>query len=262
MAARRAPPRKPKASHHEGGGAYRFVIDAYSPATIPMARLAEYMRELANIFGEPAGVHFDRLEKGSTVLVSKIDHEAIPKVHNRVLAVRRREGPSEAMRAYRAVNRLLRDDNAIGLLKEQPNDSTVIRFPGREEAEEAFPSVRQHGSVDGVVVRVGGKDQTVHVTLEVEGQQIAHFYTNRLVGKQLGHRLFEAVRLFGRGRWTRDSDGQWTLLDFKIESFEPLTDIPLSEAVAGLRKLEIGWDEDALSELPTIRHGPSRNGRH
>jgi hypothetical protein len=262
MAARRAPPKKPKAALQNDGGEYRFVIDAYSPATIPMARLAEYMRELADIFGEPTAVHFDRLEKGSTALLSKVDHEAIPKVRNRVMAVRRREGPSEGMRAYRAINKLLRDDNAIAHLKEKTNDATVIRFPGREEAEEAFPSVRQQGSVDGVIVGVGGKDQTVHIRLVVEGQQVSGCFTNRLIGKALGGRLYETVRLFGRGRWTRDSDGQWTLLSFKVESFEPLADVPLSEAIAGLRKLELGWDADALTELPAIRHGPRGNGRH
>ena len=43
-------PRKVKA---DAGAEYRFSIDAYTPATMPMARLAEYMAQLALILGEP-----------------------------------------------------------------------------------------------------------------------------------------------------------------------------------------------------------------
>lgn len=241
---------------------YRFVIDAYSPDKIPMARLAEYMKQLAEMFGEPSAVHFAGLEPGSTVLVSKVEREAVPKVRKRVVAVRRREGPSDSMRAFKAINRLLREDNGIGLLKEQRQGATIIRFPGREEAEETFPAVVQHGSLDGVVVRIGGRDETVHVTLESESQQIAGCYTSRLVAKQLAHRLFEPVRLFGRGRWNRDNDGVWTLLDFRVESFEALAEAPLSEALATLRAIKTEWGPDELSELQTIRRGPKGNGSH
>lgn len=241
---------------------YRLVIDAYSPEKMPMVRLAEYMKHFADILGEPAAVHFAGLEAGSTVLVSRVEREASPKVKQRVISVRRREGPSDGMRAYRAINRLLREDDGIALLKEKQAGATVIRFPGREEAEESFPAVRQHGSIDGVVVRIGGKDQTVHVTLDSEDEQIAGCYTTRHIAKELGHKLFEPVRLFGRGRWTRDDGGRWTLLDFKIESFEALADAPLSEALSELRSVKTDWGAHALSELTSVRRGPGKNGGH
>lgn len=225
-----------------------------------MARLAEYMKYLAEMLGEPAAVHFARLEPGSTALVSKIEREAVPKVNQRVIAVRRREGPSDGMRAYNAINRLLREDDAVGALEEDGAGAVIIRFPGREEAQETFPAVRQHGSVDGVVVRIGGKDQTAHVTLESEGEQVVGCYTTRQIAKELGHKLYEPVRLFGRGRWKRDDDGRWTLLDFKIDSFEPLTDLPLSQALSGLRVTRMDWTSDPLSELKMIRHGRTGNG--
>lgn len=260
--ANRPDSKKPRKAARYDGAEYRFLIDAYTPKTIPMARLAEYMQHLADMFGETASVHFNRLEQGSTVLVSRIDNEAVPKVRHRIVSLRRREGPSEAQRAYRAINKLLREDNGVGLLKEKPKGATIIRFPGREEIEENFPAVREQGTIDGVIIRIGGKDQTVHITLETDSGQVAGCYTTRLIGKQLGHKLFEPVRLFGRGRWTRDIEGQWELLDFKVEGFEPLADVPLSKALAGLRGIETEWSQEALSELPIIRHGPSRNGGH
>jgi hypothetical protein len=109
-------------------------------------------------------------------------------------------------------------------------------------------------------MRVGGMDQTVHVTLESEGEVVTGCYTTRQIAKELGHRMFEPVRLFGRGRWNRDDDGRWTLLDFKVESFEPLVEMPLSEALHELRRIKTGWGAEALEELSTIRHGRARNG--
>ena len=37
---------------------YRFVIDAHTPDTLPMSRLAEYMAALARLFGNAKQVHF------------------------------------------------------------------------------------------------------------------------------------------------------------------------------------------------------------
>ena len=76
---------------------------------------------------------------------------AIPKVQDRISSVRRGEAPVEPLRAYRATNR--REDNAAGHLRE--GKAIVIKFPGKNEAEEKFPSVRQQGAIDGIVTRVG-----------------------------------------------------------------------------------------------------------
>jgi hypothetical protein len=106
-----ATPRKRKGTGRTDGTEYQFRIDAYSPATIPMARLAQYMAELAVLFGERDSVHFRGLTKGSTILNARIDREAVPKVRDRVMAVR--AGAGDPMRAFHALNKLLRADNAV-----------------------------------------------------------------------------------------------------------------------------------------------------
>ena len=229
-----------------------------------MARLAEYMAQLAEMIGEISSVHFKNLETGSTVVVSRIQREAIPKVHARANAVRRGDAPRDALRAYRTINRMLRDDNGIGHFISADSTRALIRFPGREEIEEQFTSIREAGTLDGVVVRIGGKDQSVHVTLDQQGEQLAGIWTGRTLGKQLAHRLFEPVRLFGKGRWTRDGDGNWVLSDFKVDSFEALDDAPLSVALSDLRSIEVNFSDDAIDDLGVIRRGPDKklNGRH
>jgi hypothetical protein len=260
-------PRQPKKPRRDGGREYRFRIDAYTPDTMPMARLAEYMGELSQMLGERNAVHFLRLEGGSTILVHKIEREAVPKVRGRIAHLPTGDGPSEAVRAYKAINKMLRDDDAVGTLRGKGRGGVVIYFPGRDEAQEEFASIKQYGSIDGVVTWIGGSDQTAHITLETEGQQVSRISTTRAIAKSLASKLFEPVRLYGRGRWSRDSEGVWSLVDFKMESFEALEDAPLSEAVDHLRAVRTEWDPEAYSELRTIRHGPKgsggkRNGGH
>lgn len=255
-------PHKPR--HPRGGTDYRFKIDAYTPETIPMARLAMYMRELSQLLGEEGSVHFRRLEPGSTVMVHRIEKEAVPKVRERVAGVRQGDGVREAMRAYKTINKYLSDDNAVAVLQEKKGSAEIIRFPGREEAEEKFAAVRQHGSIDGIVTRVGGSDATVPIWLEAEGTLLTGCYATRSIAKDLGAKMFEPVRLHGRGRWTRDSEGAWSLIDFKIESFEALDDAPLSNAIEAMRAIPSDWAEKGFEELEAIRRGPrvKGNGGH
>src|SRR6202142_3266166 len=101
------------------GRIYRLVIDAYTPETMPMGRLAEYMADLAAILGERAAVHFVGLEASSTVLVHKVETEAVPKVQERVALAKRGDGPPDAINGIRNLNRRLREDAGSAVLLEE-----------------------------------------------------------------------------------------------------------------------------------------------
>ena len=75
------------------GYEYRFVIDAFTRDTLPMARLAEYMADLAVMLGEPESVHFIRVDEGSAVLVQQVDEPAVPKVRARTGLLRSGDAP-------------------------------------------------------------------------------------------------------------------------------------------------------------------------
>ena len=51
----------PKTRKHRD---YRFHIEAYSPDTMPMARLADYLADLAKMLGQEKSVHFLKVEGG------------------------------------------------------------------------------------------------------------------------------------------------------------------------------------------------------
>ena len=238
---------------------YRFKIDApYTPATMPMARLSEYMAHIATLLGEPSSVHFVCLEGGSTVLVQKIDAEAAPKVRDRVERTRRGEGPPEGIVAERTLNQMLRYDNGKATLNE--DSAEIFVFPGREiEPPIRFATFSQDGILDGVVIRLGGRNETVPVILE-SGSRVYQCQAHRSVAKRLAAHIFEhELRVKGTGRWHIDSNGTWVLDRFTIGDFIVLDNEPLTAVVSALRRIRgSDWEsvDDPWADLMEIRNGP------
>ena len=241
----------------EDGNEYRFVIDALSPETLPMSRLAEYMTDLAQLLGEAERVHFVRLEPGSTALVQRVEPEAVSEVRERLNAVGRGDALDDAAKAFKALNRHLADDDATGSLQE--GDAEVIRFPGRElPRPQTFGPFKQLGFLDGVLIRVGGRDDTVPVHLQ-DGETIHVCNATRETAKRLATYLYGPVlRVRGNGRWERGADGNWLMRRFNIDDFQELDEVPLSEVVGQLRGVEGGgWKDidDPAAALRQIRNG-------
>jgi hypothetical protein len=238
---------------------YEFRIDAYTPDTLPMARLAEYMADLAILLGNVEKVHFVRLKKGSTVLVQTVEWEAAPKVAERIRAVKLSEAPPDAMKAYREIDQRLASDNAIGSLT-VPLQGNIIEFPGRSRPTSAsYGPFSQPGVFDGIPIMIGGKTDPVPVHLE-EGDVIHLCHASRAIAKRLAAHLFvSVVRVIGNGRWHRDPDGIWVMDRFNITDFSLLRDETLGEAVSRLRIAAGNPEpEDVLAELENIRHEPNR----
>lgn len=243
---------------------YKLKIDGpYSPATIPMARLSEYMSDLAALLGETSSVHFSGLEEGSAILAASVEEAAIPKVSERLSHLR--SGALGALRkSFDALDKRLAADSAVGSLTAYTGSNAgavVLNFPGRERPRSVdYGLVRQDGSIDGVPVSVGGQDQTAHVILEGNKLTYAGINISRELAKNIAPFLYSAViRLHGSGRWKRNQEGEWQLNNFNADRFEVLDDAPLREVLARLQSVpKSGWDEieDPTSFLEDLRHAP------
>ena len=235
---------------------YRFVIDAHTPDTLPMARLAEYMADLARLFGEVEHVHFGRVEPGSAILVPFVDAVAVPRVEDRFCAIKGEDPPEDAARACKALNQRLADDNAAGSL-EDADGAEIVPFPGRDQPQFlAYGAMTQRGKLDGVLIRVGGRDDTVPVHLQ-DGDTIHVCNADRDMARRLAGHLYGGVlRVYGDGRWDRDTEGIWTMKRFTITDFEELDDAPLEEVVERLHRIEgSNWKDihDPPAELRRLR---------
>lgn len=244
---------------------YTLHIKAYSPETIPMARLAQYMQNLAALFGHENAVHFKDLREGSTQVVTRIDHEDVPKVADNLARVKRGEGGPEANRAQTEIDRLLADDNATGYLFEDEDEkSKIIVFPGATRPKRTtYGPFNQEGSIDGILISVGGADQTVHLQLQNGDIKYTGIDTNRETAMRLARHMYKPVRIFGTGRWLRDENGNWLLKRFRVESYTTLAPEELKDAIDEMRKIEgSGWKAifDPLSALRDLRD--MDNGPH
>jgi hypothetical protein len=215
---------------------YRFEIDALRPETLSFSRLAAYLTELAKVYGDEPGLHFDRVASGSAVLIAWAEQPARLKVDDRIARIRTGDSPPEALKAYQKLNELLRDDNAVGMIRSA--DAEIIGFPGRKmpRVEEIGP-VQQPTTIEGQLIRIGGKDKTVPFLL-VDGNRMWNGNTTRQLARELGQHLFgSSLRVSGAGTWTRRSSGEWELTRFNAAAFEVLDDASLPEALAKLRAL-------------------------
>ncbi|MGY3528559.1 hypothetical protein [Bradyrhizobium sp. USDA 4452] len=236
---------------------YRLQIDVFSVDSLPMARLAEYMAELAILLGERERVHFSHLEKGSAVLVSTIEPVAFPKVEERVSRVSRGDGPKDAMQAFKNIDNLLAKDGAVAVLT-GPTVGQVIEFPGRTRPKPVkYGPFREVGTLDGRIIRIGGRDETIPVWLK-DGEVEYHCNVR---GEEVARRLAPyylngVIRVYGSGKWVREESGAWSLEQFDITDFEVLDDSPMADVVGKLRAVEGStWHEsdDVLSDILGLR---------
>jgi hypothetical protein len=233
----------------------RFKIGAYTPKTIPMERLGQYMADLGAMLGEPSEVHFAKLEAGSTVIVHKVKIEALPKVIERVDRVRNGEAEVVHLNAYRALNKRLKEDNGTGRLVVRGTKAPLLLFPGRDAPQPTLSEpIVQMGSIDGQLISIGGRDDTVPVRIE-DGDTVYRCGTTRAVARQLAQHLYGApLRLVGEGRWLRSDDAGWSLELFKILSFEVLDERPIGDVVEDLRRIKNEYTTEAWDELLETRN--------
>lgn len=236
---------------------YHFVIDALTPESVPMARLAEYMADLANLFGYKEHVHFDRVARGSLVLVQHVDSDHHDPIRARLDAARVGNFvPDDAAKAIESINKRLAQDHATGRLSDHSR-AEVIVFPVRDRPRpRTFGPFEEACSFDGMLIRVGGTDDSVPVHLQA-GSKFHICNADRDMARRLAPHLYQGtLRVWGEGQWERDASGKWKVSPFNIRDFVLLDDTPLDKVVERLRDVKgSGWKrfDDPLAEIMRLR---------
>jgi hypothetical protein len=238
---------------------YEFHIDAFTPNTIPMARLVEYLRELSLLLGNAKSVHFKRIKSGSVRVVAAVEKEAIPKVRVRVQNARDPSAPDDVRNPYRRIDQMLREDNGVGKLLR--GTTNVVLFPGRRGIKSPrMGPFTETASFDGRIVRIGGTDKTAHALLETDGAVIVSAECTRDLARRLAPFLYGApVRLVGNARWERTEIGEWELKHFTAKDFTELSAEDLATAIGKLRGIQAEWRREA-DPVELVRKIRGENG--
>jgi hypothetical protein len=241
------------------GTEFSLKIDAdYRPETFPMKRLAEYMHEFAKLLGSEQQIHFQGVRGGSAILLSLADPVAAPKVTNRLYRVSGGAGTNEAKAASQKIDDMLAEDNGIGALFE--GDAKIIEFPGRLRPKpEVLDSIRQRECLDGELVQIGGRDDSIPVHLYNSSANV--FYKCNIAkdkARELAAFLFgPKLRVFGDAVWKRDASGTWSLKDLWIDHYVVLNQDPITQTIQQLRAIpgnEWHLSPDPFAELLDLRH--------
>jgi|688.fasta_scaffold353839_3 hypothetical protein len=224
-----------------------FEIGAYSPQTFPMERLGKYISDIGAMLGEEQFVQFVALEAGSTKIVHRVKAPAVASVEQRIAnlaaGVEKNKGSNDA---FDALNKRLKEDNAEGLYRRKDTGAVILKFPGIKTKEpEIIGPIEQASVIDGILIRIGGRDETVPVSIQNDNV-IYKCTATRELARQLGSHLFgNELRLTGIARWQRHETEGWQLDRFKIESFIPMVEKSLLESVIELRATKSEWVQSA-----------------
>ena len=221
----------------------RFEIEGYDPSTMPLDQLLGYLEPLVDLLGTN-DLHLVGVDEGSTVPL--IEHDD-PSVEARLTAIARGTADPRAAKAQAALNERLGRFGTTARLRDG-DGATILRFPGTTGlASETEVTIREAGHQDGLVVNIGGAKDIVPLRLETfDGRSLSGFKARRDVAKPLAQYLFEPVRLFGQGVWTRQETG-WHLDRFDIDRFAPLPKVEaIPDRVQALRRSGAQFSDDAV----------------
>ena len=222
---------------------YTFKIhESYTPETLPMERMAQYVLQVAKMLGHKDTIHFKELAAGSVEFKYLVEHEAVPKIEQRLEDIRRNAAPDDAKEAVRQINEMLRDDNAIGShFRTAANDDqaspSFLKFPGKEIPRPVrIGPLAKYSSVTGELTRIGGKNP--RATIETAEGKVWHCDLTKTVARDLASHLYQVLRVEGDAKWERLETGAWELRSFHVKGFATVPDETLSESINQLRKIE------------------------
>lgn len=236
---------------------YLFSIDAFTPDSIPMERLAKYLTALSKLYGHTERTHFTGISEGSAVLHAAIEPTEAPKVEARLNDIRLGSGTKDAMAAKQELEDLLANDNAVGALTMAGSGHVVLPFIGRNRPKPLIlPPFREDTSVDGVLVSIGGKDKSSHAILEDGNLSHTGITMSRDMARDLAPLLYgPTIRLFGNGRFERRANGDWKMTEFKVSRYEQLDGKPISEILTAIRAIKDNglMHEDAYHNVSRLQ---------
>ncbi len=236
-----------------------IVIPGYTPETMPLDRLIDYLQQMAVVLGDPENLHLIEIRKSSVMPVLHAPKATALEARERAQRVQRGDGTKRQKDAYDKIRRMVRRD-AVGatyagrpaLLKTA--ERVILEIPAAAEDLGVVEGLRQATSIDGQLIRVGGAGDDAALQIQLlDGRILSGFTAKRQLAKDLATLLWEPVRLSGVGQWCRDSEGTWNLIRMQVQSFERLDEEDATLTLEKLRDLDVQWPEDAIERLQSER---------
>lgn len=213
-----------------------------TPETLPMDRFAEYVRVFSKLIGSENKPIFCDLIQGSAALSATLD---VARYTHAVDRIRQASWDSSfsAHKHIIALETALTSDGFAGA-EILDNHNELLHVVEPTEAKITHRVV-QKAKIDGEILGVVGKDETLHVTVREYSGRIIKLLADVTTGRELARHLRGApLRLQTHGSWARHAERGWIpdAKKCKITSFSILEDIDAYELLLSLRDIpNNGW---------------------
>jgi hypothetical protein len=234
---------------------FKFTLPGYTPDTMPLDRLMEYLNQLSIVLGSPGDLHLVGVEKGSTRPVLAMRHDVAARARHHAREVAQGGGSQRRREAFETIRRMVAHDGGKPAVLRAPKGQVILKFPSVDIGQDqVIQSLRQHTSIEGTLVRVGGIGENAQLLIqELSGNVIAGCTATRAVAQQMAHFIYRDLRVSGVGSWHRNEDGKWQVSRLHVQTFEPLDESGLEDVVAKLRAVNVKWPEDSIQQLQAMR---------
>jgi len=236
-------------------------IDGITPRKMALSDLGQYMLDFVRLLGAEQCPRFYRIKQNCTSIGARLPREREVDTRQRLFLVRNGEGPQEALNAQSSIALRMGKSRAKGGVVTDYQGTRLIEIPVPVIAPAApsLPVLTRAGSLQGQVIKIGGKQEVVPVQIEDVDGFVYYCLARRELARKLGRHIFgKTVRVHGVGKWRRDDERRWIVEDFQIhEVDEDLSDAPLDFAIERLRAIDSAWKDhpDPHDELERIRNG-------
>jgi hypothetical protein len=236
---------------------YALKLRGITPKSLPMADLAQYLKEFAALLGAESKPVFTGLVKGSAVLRSSVTHSHPALVRQR-LTQAANDPDSQGASNYRKLEDLI---NQHGLSAEIIDSKKIVVINFNKTAAKPTAAeviIQDTAQLDGQVVYVVGQDDTVNVRLlDVGGRIHPVTVTNLQIAQELAKRFRGGiVRIHVHGTWKRSVDGAWEIHKVYADSIEDLEESNPLTVMTALRAVpNNGWNTlpDPVREWEDLR---------
>lgn len=240
------------------GWTYELRIKGTKPRDLPLDALAAVVKHLSDLLGSADQLRFKGLKQGSARLQVQVMAPAIDDVRVQVLKAKVDAEDGKPATIYK-LNEYLGERGWSAELK-NASGGIVISFPGTSKAAPSVEprTVKQPDQIIGTVIKIGGRDETVPMTLKTDADTYVDVTVKgRELARELAHFLFgEEIRVSGVATWQCNEVGEWSCSGMQVTSYEHLDARPLDELFQSLRAIPgNGWHdfEDPIAELEKFR---------
>lgn len=238
---------------------FTLHIEGVDIDNISLEDIGQYLTDFAELLGRDAAPRYHAIKRGSLTLAAKVPREREIDVKTRGFLLRTGDAPEEAVRARQRISKRLGVHRARKATLLDPSRDKVIEIPiDRPVAMVETPPLTRAGTVQGKVIRLGGRQDVVSVEIQDVDGHIYLCRASRELARRLAREMFDqTIRAQGSGKWIRGGDGVWCVQEFLISTFDILESESLGEVVKQLRGMSSAWVDqgDSFETLAKIRRG-------